>query len=155
MKQINDYLTERLYIDSNKSYDYKYFPKTKKELSEIIYRISREHVHDKVINLNSIDTTDIMDMSCLFEDYTFQNIDISLWNVSNVKNMAYMFCGAHLESIGDISKWDVSNCKTFLYMFEDCHINKKDYPKWYKKWESSVNINYEKSKYLRFKSEMV
>ena len=44
-------------------------------------------------NLNDIDTSRITDMSYLFRNLNRypEKIDISLWDVSNVRKMAYMF----------------------------------------------------------------
>lgn len=43
------------------------------------------------------------------------NGDISLWDMSNVKNAAGMFCDSNF--MGDVSKWDVSNLINAAYMF--------------------------------------
>ena len=56
-------------------------------------------------DFNDIDTSDITDMSSLFETNEYRNTkfdqhckkfngDITGWNVSSVKNMRDMFCGA-------------------------------------------------------------
>ena len=72
-------------------------------------------------NYNWIDTSEIDDMSWLFSrdsnGYHFGhfNGDISLWDMSNVKNAAGMFCDSNF--MGDVSKWDVSNLINAAYMF--------------------------------------
>lgn len=72
-------------------------------------------------NYNWIDTSDIDDMSWLFSnDSNGYNIgffdgDISLWDMSNVKNATGMFCDSAFT--GDVSKWDVSNLRKAAYMF--------------------------------------
>jgi hypothetical protein len=65
------------------------------------------------------------------------NGDISKWNVSNVKNMSYMFSGKKAGRrsiypvlfIGDISKWDVSNVEDMSGMFNLSEFN-GDISKW-------------------------
>jgi surface protein len=65
------------------------------------------------------------------------NGDISKWDVSNVRNMSYMFSGkrAYMYSIfpvlfnGDISKWDVSNVEDMSGMFNLSEFN-SDISKW-------------------------
>ena len=101
---------------------YKYFPKTKEELVEII----KAEVERKGWNcsLNHIDTSRITDMSYLFSGNRYYgydleefNGDISRWNVSNVKDMRCMFLDAESfnQPIGD---WDVSNVKDMRCMFK-------------------------------------
>ena len=92
MKHLNTYITEYIIkkkldkpIDSEDHYEY--FPKTKQELIDNI----KELLNKGETNLNCIDTSKITDMSHLFESYENINFDISKWNVSNVKNMEYMF----------------------------------------------------------------
>lgn len=84
MKTLNQFSQEKL---TNKRV-YKYQPKTKKELKEIIeQRIDEEGTE---VDLNDIDVSKITSMSHLFEDLDF-NGDISEWNVSNVEDMNFMF----------------------------------------------------------------
>ena len=64
-------------------------PTTKDELkNEIRIRIDRGQT-----NLNDIDTSRITDMSSLFYDYPCKDMDVSLWDVHNVRNMSFMFYG--------------------------------------------------------------
>ena len=75
MKTIKQYIIEKLVIKKNKSVEYKYFPKTKKELKEIIkQRIKNE---GNEVDLNDIDVSKITDMSKLFE-YSDFNGNISM-----------------------------------------------------------------------------
>ena len=49
------------------------------------------------------------------------NGDISQWDVSNVKDMIYMFDESKFN--GDISKWNVSNVEDMECMFSDSKFN--------------------------------
>ena len=62
MKSINNYISEKLIINKNtgKKY-YKYFPKTKAELQDIIEQRIKEEGNK--CNLNDIDVSKIDDMS--------------------------------------------------------------------------------------------
>ena len=93
-------------------------PITKEELLSIIKEtIEKEGLN---CNLNFIDTSEITDMSLLFDGSSF-NGDISEWNTSNVKNM----CGMFIDSIfnGDISAWDTSSVIRMDYMFMNSSFN--------------------------------
>ena len=124
-------------------------------LNEILKRFKRGQY-----NLNDIDTSEITDMSSLFYgSYNFENVDISKldvsewdvsnvrymyktfamcrdfncdlskWDVSNVKNMEYMFYNSKKFN-SDLSKWDVSNVGSMNCMFAR-NTNLKVYPEWY------------------------
>ena len=98
MKTLQHYITEKILINKNSKIPYNYHPKTKDELEDIIkQRIESE---GNECDLNDIDTSNITDMSWLFEDSNF-NGDISRWNVSNVKRMDNMFVDSEFN--GDIS----------------------------------------------------
>ena len=83
----------------------------------------------KLRNFNWIDTSLVTDMSNLFYENEFcAGIDISRWNVSNVKNMEYMFAISTFD--GDISNWDVSNVTNMYSMFEHCKSFNSDISRW-------------------------
>ena len=148
MKTLQNYITEKILINKNSKIAYNYHPKTRDELKDIIdQRIESE---GNKCDLNDIDTSNIIDMSDLFE-YSDFNGDISKWNVSNVKtmygmfyksefngniykwnvsnvkNMECMFMKSNFNS--DISNWDVSNVKSMHDMFYECPIEEKYKPK--------------------------
>ena len=119
MKQLNQFITEYIvkkkldkFIDS----EYLYHPKNRDELIEDINDLLDLRKYD----LNSIDTSAITDMSHLFDDvYVDRNIDVSRWNVSNVKDMTSMF-NSYTNFNCDLSNWDVSNVKSMKGMFQNC-----------------------------------
>ena len=151
MKSLKCYIQEKLVIKKSKIIDYKYFPKTKKELENIIEQRIKEEGNE--VNLNDIDVSKITDMSYLFLNTDF-NGDISNWDVSNVTDMSGMFefskfngdifnwnvskvinmIGMFTESKfnGDISGWNVSNCREMNLMFDNSPLENNP-PKWYKR----------------------
>ena len=145
MKPLNKYIQEKLII--NKDYkDYRYHDnmivvKSFDELRKII-----EDRYDKLgagtkqdpIDFNDIDVSNI-DSFCndrtrykgIFVDMDFKYIDISDWDVSNVKSMRQMFCWCkELKSFGDISNWNVSNVTDMNHMFFRCKYFNQDISKW-------------------------
>ena len=123
MKSISYYINEALKLGKPR---YKYHPKTKKELQDIIsQRITQE---GNEVDLNDIDVSNITDMSGLFKRTDF-NGNISKWNVSNVKDMHFMFDGCTAFN-QDISNWDVSNVTDMSSMFFACKVFNQDISKW-------------------------
>ena len=122
---------------------FKYRPKTKKELKSLC--------DDESVNLGSIDTSLITDMSYLFhgskrkdfsgiEEWDTSNVKnmegmflfvavfdrpIGVWDVSNVENMKDMFKGAEIFN-QPIETWDVSNVKEMKGMFLDAKSFKQE-----------------------------
>ena len=125
-KLVINSLQEKLVIKKKKTRDYKYFPKTKEELRDIIER--RIKKEGNKVDLNDIDTSKITDMSELFRNLDF-NGDISNWDVSKVLNMNGMFLKCRNFN-QDISNWDVSNVKDMSYMFHRCEYFNQDISNW-------------------------
>ena len=125
MKSLKNYIQEKLIIKKSNN-NYKYFPKTKEELKDII--LQRIEVEGNKVDLNDIDVSKITDMENLFEGTNF-NGDISGWDVSNVTNMYAMFynCKAFNK---DISSWDVSNVTDMHGMFYECESFNQDISTW-------------------------
>ena len=93
--------------------EYKYTPKTKKELTDAIR--AEIKLQGCRADLNCIDTSAITNMYELFSKFRTFDGDISGWNVSNVTNMARMFAESHFN--GDIGGWDVSRVEDMTEMF--------------------------------------
>lgn len=115
MKNFTVYINEKLKITKNilKQNKYNYHPKTISELKQIIDELIKERGNNA--DLNDIDTSEIIDMSGLFENSKF-NGDISGWNVDNVEDMSNMFHKSEFN--GDISNWDVSKVENMEAMFD-------------------------------------
>ena len=138
MKTLNQYIKEKLII--NKDYnDGKIVVKTFDELRKII-----EDRYDKLgpgtkqnpIDFNDIDVSNLQyfynnEDKGIFEYTKFKYIDISEWDVSNIKSMRGMFFMCkELKSVGDISEWDVSNVTSMTSMFDGCILFNQDLSKW-------------------------
>ena len=138
MKQLNQYIKEKLII--NKDYhDNKIVVKSFDELRKII-----EDRYDKLgpgtkqnpIDFNDIDVSNLQyfynnEDKGIFEYTKFKYIDISEWDVSNIKSMRGMFFMCkELKSVGDISEWDVSNVTSMTSMFDGCKSFNQDLSKW-------------------------
>jgi len=125
MRNLTQYIQEKLHPSKfNKEKQYKYHPETRDELKDFIKKLIEERGPNA--DLNDIDTSEITDMSGLFQDSEF-NGDISKWDVSNVTDMKSMF--ENSEFNGNISGWDVSNVEDMNKMFKDSKFN-KDISKW-------------------------
>lgn len=92
----------------------KFRPKTKDELRKLIKKELKRQGPDA--DLNFIDTSDITDMSELFEGLYVGNIKIDKWDVSNVTNMSNMF-RYNPEFNADLSNWNVSKVTNMYAMF--------------------------------------
>ena len=61
-------------------------------------------------------------MSWMFaECESLESLKISNWNISNVKNMSYMFCFClKLKSLFDVSNWKTDKVEDMSWMFFEC-----------------------------------
>ena len=105
---------------------YKYHPKTKRALKEIIKQRIKEEGNE--VDLNDINVSEITDMFGLFFYFDKFNGDISKWDVSNVTDMRNMFFRCEKFN-QDISNWDVSNVDKMEDIFYLCPIEDKYKPK--------------------------
>ena len=138
MKPLNQYIKEKLII--NKDYrDNTIVVKTFDELRKIIedrYKKLGPGTEQIPIDFNDIDVSNLQyfynnEDKGIFEYTKFKYIDISEWDVSNIKSMRGMFFMCkELKSVGDISEWDVSNVTSMTSMFDGCILFNQDLSKW-------------------------
>ena len=146
MKTYTEHIFEELVDNSTEEKLRRYLERKRKERDEryrnMLHPKTREELQDMIIDaiekngpevdLNYIDTSEIEDMNLLFYKYYINNRDkdkilrsfnggISYWDVSNVKDMSYMFCAAKKFN-QDISDWDVSSVTDMGFMFS-CATN--------------------------------
>ena len=95
----------------------------------------REWISDEILaeskygHISNWDTSEITNMSSLFEDAESFNQPLDKWDVSNVTNMAKMFSSA--ESFNQpINNWDVSNVTIMNSMFFGAESFNQPLDKW-------------------------
>ena len=135
MRNLNTFILERLKINKDISpiIKYNYHPNDFDELRSLLEKLLKERGKDA--DLNDIDVSKITNFFGnnnrigLFEDLDPHNIDISKWDVRNVRNMRSMF--KHCENFDcDLSKWDVSNVNIMTFMFSYCKKFNCDLSNW-------------------------
>lgn len=148
-------IVEKLKIDDKIEDKYKYHPKDKEELLEVIKTITKSidnYSDRKNANFNEIDTSKITDMSYLFKDFKYiEKIHIEEWDVSHVKNMKGIFAGCN-EFNCDLSDWDVLKVEDMSYMFDGCYSFNSDLSKW--KVSNVRNMDYMFRKCSHFNSDI-
>ena len=118
MKQINNYIQEKLRVDKEFGNKKVFFPANKEELDKLLKRLIPERGNNA--DLNDIDVSKITDMSYLFTAFKdIEQIDISKWDVSNVHTTRYMFPKCTKFNC-DLSKWNVSKLEDARAMFSYC-----------------------------------
>ena len=138
MKSLNQYIKEKLII--NRDYrDNVIVVKSFDDLRKIIkdrYDKLGPGTKQDPIDFNDIDVTNLNTFSNdkgkgIFQGTKFKYIDISYWDVSNVKSMYCMFAECdELESAGDLSDWDVSKVTNMSSMFYSCKKFNQDISDW-------------------------
>ena len=130
-KSLKQYIEENFKFKINRdTKGYEYQPKSWYELRQIIDERFEEFgpgTTEAPIDFNDIDVSgmtsfyDVSTRQGIFEKTNFEYIDLSNWDVSNVKDMHYMFYKCNkIKSVGDLSNWDVSNVKDMESMFTCC-----------------------------------
>ena len=99
MKEISKFIQEGLKITSktkvNEKPKYNYHPKTKEELKDLLKQLIEERGNEG--DFNDIDTSEITDMSDLFNGIDKFNGDISNWDVSKVIQTNLIFENCPIE----------------------------------------------------------
>ena len=73
------------------------------------------------IDLSSLDTSEVTDMSWMFSECdSLTSLDVSKFNTSEVTNMYGMFSGCNSLTNLDVSKFDTSEVTNMVEMFEGC-----------------------------------
>ena len=129
LHSFNEYLNEKLIINKNYNDPYTYTPKSFKELRKIIedkYNKLGPGTEQKPVYFNDVNISNIdsfYDRTIgIFEITKFEYIDISNWDVSNVKDMSFMFHKCKkLKFVGDLSNWNISKVKDMYEMFNKCY----------------------------------
>ena len=125
---INQQFDEKLVINKDYNDPYTCAPTSWEELRKIIkdryYKLG-PGTKQKPIDFNDVDVSNINlfydKRTGLFYRTKFEYIDLSDWDVSNVKDMGAAFCDCYyLKSVGDLSNWNVSNAKDMGAMFGNC-----------------------------------
>lgn len=126
MKKLSQFVIEKLKIKKSL---YQYFPTDLSELQQIIID-KCNNIKDGYIDLTDVDVSSIDEMFYLFgtdNDKQFTNkndiktIDVTGWNVSNVKDMDFIFNALpNLIEIKGLDTWDVSNVTSMKGFFYDC-----------------------------------
>ena len=80
-------------------------------------------------DVTNVNTSNIIDMSSLFQGNTTFNQDISNWDVSKVTNMLNMFSGA-TKFNQNIGNWNVSSVTNMSYMFRGATSFNQDLNNW-------------------------
>jgi hypothetical protein len=113
-----------IYNKANAS-KYKYFPKTKKELQDIIAKRIIDKGND--VDLNDIDVSKISDMHMLFGQLPDFWGDVSDWDVSNVTDMSAMFADCPKFKGHLLNDWKLNNDTSMYSAFSNCFSK----PDWY------------------------
>ncbi len=86
-------------------------------------------LHGNEVNLNYIDTSEVTDMSKLFEDKKDFNGDISKWDVSEATNMIRMFQNARKFN-QPLTTWNVSKVTDMYGMFQNARAFNQPLTTW-------------------------
>lgn len=120
MKQIDQYITEKFKLSSKNIQKKKV--KTFVELKNLIACEYEEQGHPEILDLNHIDITELDNLIYLFDydGFKINNVDVSDWDVSNIRDFQGTFMGMHNFDC-DLSNWDVSKANGFESMFFECY----------------------------------
>ena len=119
MKSLNEYIIEKILINKKSKFINKIKVYTKRQLQSIIWE--RYNNNKSFVDLTDIDISELDDLSDIFYQFLVEVVDISGWDISNVKIMNGMFgCCEKLKKIIGIENLDVSKLKESSGMFYYC-----------------------------------
>ena len=145
LHSLNEFIDEKLIINKNSNIvgiTYKYHPKTREELIEILSKLcdydNEIYMKNYILDVSNIDVSNINDFSNIFlsidnASYVrMKKLIISGWDTSSATNMCQMFGGLlEVEEIIGIDELNVSNVIDMSWMFAQCTSLKKiDLSKW-------------------------
>lgn len=120
MKSLQKHINERLQLNKDRV-RHKIVINNIEELQDLIQKRYETCNLNECVDFNDIDVSNVNNFRYAFYGTDFKQIDVSSWDVSQGKDMTYMFeRSQNLVSIGDISQWDVSQVETFEGMFDNC-----------------------------------
>ena len=120
MKSLNQYIIEKILINKSSKFINKIKVETREQLETII--LERYNKNKLFLDLTDIDISELDDLSYIFyELYSMEVIDISGWDTSNVIDMNCMFSQCtKLKKIIGIENLDVSKLENANFMFSQC-----------------------------------
>lgn len=131
MKTLLQTINEKLKIRKSTSNNIKYKPDSLEQLKKII-KEKVENTLGEILDLTDIDVSNLTSIENMTV-YTYLDIinhkskidtvDVTDWDVSNIKNFKRAFCsrlGNRITTIIGLDTWDVSNGENFREFFSDC-----------------------------------
>lgn len=124
MRNIKEFINEKLKVSKENTPKHTLFPKTRKELIDMIIKKINEEGPE--CDLNCIDVSAIDNFGGVFSVFGTKQFDgdISKWNMSNAISLNGMFDDSMFSGInGGIEDWDVSNVEMMDYIFSGSKFN--------------------------------
>jgi surface protein len=122
--KIKNFLEINYNLKGNK---YEYFPKTNKELRELIDVMIFKNGY--CVDLNNVCVSYINDFEYIFSKKIFFNGDVSEWDVCNSLDFHGMFYDCRKFN-SNLSDWDVSNGEYFNYTICGCKSFNSNLSEW-------------------------
>ena len=88
-------------------------------------------------NMRGWNTSNVTNMSSIFESASSFNQDIGGWDTSNVTDMSYMFSEASSFN-QDLSKWNLLRIQDLTDIFIDSGMSKENYCKLFSGTSSAI-----------------
>ena len=75
---------------------------------------------EEIVGLANLNTSEVVDMSGMFEHTLIRSLDLSTFDTSNVWNMSFMFFGNHQLTSLNLSSFNTSKVQKMEWMFYGC-----------------------------------